>query len=397
MTAHQYDFLIIGGGIFGLSAAIELANRQHTVGLLNPDSIPHHLAASTDISKIIRMDYGSDEEYFRMAEAAIAGWEKWNDTLGESLYHETGFLLLCKEPLESGRQAFEYQSYRMLRSKGYTPERWDARQLQQQMPVIDTATYPEAVYSKRAGFAESGLVLEKLASYARSLGVGIHEHQTAVTLLKESGKVTGIKTREGAVFHAGQVIVAAGAHTPFLLPELSPYIRITGHPVFWLKPANPQPYTYPHLGVFAADISNSGWYGFPLHPKHGVVKVARHADGLIIHPDEDDRQVQPEEIADMRAMLRQTLPDLATAPLVYTRRCLYTDTLDGHFWIDRHPEIGNLCVATGGSGHAFKMGPVLGPMIADVAEGKQHQWSDRYKWRHLDRDTQQQEEARRKG
>ena len=73
---------------------------------------------------------------------------------------------------------------------------------------------------------------------------------------------------------------------------------------------------------------------------------------------------------------------------------VYTDTLDGHFWIDRHPEIKGLTVGSGGSGHGFKMGPVVGEMIATVAEGGQHKWSDRYQWRELSKDTIQREEAR---
>ena len=63
-----YDFLIVGAGIFGLSAAIELRKRNYRVGILNPDTIPHHLAASTDISKAVRLEYGSDREYFEMTE-----------------------------------------------------------------------------------------------------------------------------------------------------------------------------------------------------------------------------------------------------------------------------------------------------------------------------------------
>lgn len=63
----NYDFLIIGAGIFGMTTAIELAKRKYKVGILNPNTIPHHLAASTDVTKIVRMEYGSDSEYFRMA------------------------------------------------------------------------------------------------------------------------------------------------------------------------------------------------------------------------------------------------------------------------------------------------------------------------------------------
>lgn len=61
----KYDFLIVGGGIFGITAAVELSKRKYKVGLINPDTIPHHLAASTDVTKAVCMEYGSDREYFR--------------------------------------------------------------------------------------------------------------------------------------------------------------------------------------------------------------------------------------------------------------------------------------------------------------------------------------------
>lgn len=106
----MYDFLIVGGGIYGITAAVELAKRKYKVGLINPDSIPHHLAASTDITKAVRMEYGSDKEYFKMAEICIDRWHGWNDFFNEKLYHEVGFLMLCKSHLES-----DYHSYEKMR------------------------------------------------------------------------------------------------------------------------------------------------------------------------------------------------------------------------------------------------------------------------------------------
>ena len=96
----------------------------------------------------------------------------------------------------------------------------------------------------------------------------------------------------------------------------------------------------------------------------------------------------------MGSFLKMTLPELVDAPLVHTRRCLYTDTLDGHFWIDNHPEIKGLSVSSGGSGHGFKMAPLLGEIAADVVEEKSHQFSQRFRWRHLTSNTLLFEEAR---
>ncbi len=389
-----YDFLIIGGGIFGLSAAIELAKRKYRVGLLNPDSLPHHLAASTDVSKIVRMEYGTDREYFRMAERSIGRWHEWNELLGEELYHEVGMLMLCRDRWEAARQPFEYSSYQQLQAHGYASEVLDAQALQQRFPAVNSQTYPHAHFNPRAGWVESGRVIEKLAAYGRSLGVEIHEGQTAEGFVIEKNRLQAVKTREGKSYPCGHAIVAAGAHTPYLLPELQPYMKATGHPVFWLKPRAPGLFQVPKLSVFTADIAHTGWYGFPWHPKQGIVKIAKHTDGMALHPDQDDRQITDAEVAEMRDFLAKSFPLLADAPLVYTRRCLYTDTLDGHFWIDQHPLVAGLSVSTGGSGHGMKMGPVLGEMTADMAEGKSHEFSARYRWRELGEKTPQAEEAR---
>ncbi len=388
------DFLIIGGGIFGLSAAVELRQRGHAVGLLNPGHIPHPLAASTDISKVVRMEYGADELYMDMAAESIDGWHRWNEEAGKVLYHETGFLLLCKQPMEQGQQTFERDSYQLLLQKGHAPERLSADEILKCYPALAKDVFVDGFYHKKAGYAESGRVVEWLAKKARQLGVEIHENQTAAHLLESQGRIIGIKTREGKRFYAGHVLVCAGAYSQLLVPTLKPYLKATGHPVFHLKPSHPALFSWPNLPVFAADISNSGWYGFPLHPHEGVLKVGNHGKGLELHPENDERAVTEADTLLFRRFLKETFPLLADDPIVFTRRCLYSDTLDGHFWIDRHPEKAGLTVAAGGSGHAFKMAPVLGNLIATAAEGGDHHWLPRFRWRHLKMDIKNEEAAR---
>ena len=390
----MYDFLIIGGGIFGLSTAVTLAQKKYKVGLLNPDTIPHHLAASTDISKVVRMEYGTDEQYFKMAEICIQRWQEWNDLFDQKVYHEIGCLMLTKTGFSEKRNAFEKASYDQLIQNGYPCERLNASSLTQKYPLFETEYYQDACYNPKAGFVESGLAIQLLARYARSLGVTIHERQTAAQFVTTNHRLQAVQTKEGKTFSCGQAIVAAGTNTPYLLPELQPYMKATGHPVFWLKPQNSLDFTADKLPVFFADIANSGWYGFPISTKNGVVKVAKHTAGLTLHPDKDDRIIKAEEIAEMRQFLKYTFPKLANAPLVYTRRCLYTDTLDGHFWIDHHPEIEGLSVSSGGSGHAMKMGPILGEITAAMVEKTPHPFLERFRWRHLSEDTVQAEEAR---
>lgn len=393
-TVKKYDVLVIGGGIFGVTAAVELAKRKYKVALLNPDALPHHMAASTDVTKAVRMEYGSDREYFRMAERSIGLWREWNNFFGKELYHEVGFLMLCRKSIESGEQSFEECSYKELLDNGYAVEHLSSLEIKKKFPAINAETYAEAIYNPVGGYANATLTIMALIAHARELGVHIHERQTVNSLDMVSGVLKGVGTVEDQRYAVDHVLVAAGAHTPMVLPELQPYMKSTGHPVFWLRPNDAKRFSGDNLPVFTADISNTGWYGFPYLEEQGIVKLAKHSNGSEIDPEKGDRQVTDAEVVEMRSFVGECFPELAKAPLVYTRRCLYTDTLDGHFWIDNHPTIKGLSVSSGGSGHGLKMAPILGPMAADIVEGKTHEFSNRYRWRHLTRDTVQVEEAR---
>ena len=67
------DVVVAGAGVFGATAAWELARRGHRVRLFDPGPIPYPTAASTDISKIVRLEYGPDDFYTELSERAIDG------------------------------------------------------------------------------------------------------------------------------------------------------------------------------------------------------------------------------------------------------------------------------------------------------------------------------------
>src|SRR5574341_38823 len=118
---NSSNIIVVCAGIFGVVAAGELRRRGHTVKLLDPGPLPHPLAASTDISKAVRMDYGSDDDYTRMAIDCIPIWRQWNQEFGATLYHEPGVLFLLRRPMEPGM--YEYESYRRALDHGYNPAR----------------------------------------------------------------------------------------------------------------------------------------------------------------------------------------------------------------------------------------------------------------------------------
>lgn len=358
-------FIVVGGGIYGLTAALELRQRGADVTLIDQGPIPHPLAESTDLSKAVRMDYGADETYCAQMERALVKWRE------SPLFHETGVMYLSRAELAPG--GFEHDSFQVLTRRGHVVHRMRPADLRTRFPAWNAGLFVDGYFHAQGGWAESGRVVAQLAADAREQGVTVRENVRALRLTAR-----GVLTPAGEL--EGHVVLASGAWTKRLLPELASCFVESGQPVFHLKPQNPSPFEAARFPTYGADIATTGWYGFPMHPS-GVLKIANHGPGRVLDPDTVNREVPVEQQAALRAFLKTAFPALHDAPLVATRTCIYCDTRDGHFWIARDPSRENVTVAAGGSGHAFKFAPLLGGWIADAAMGVANPELQRFRWR----------------
>jgi glycine/D-amino acid oxidase-like deaminating enzyme len=406
--------IVVGAGINGVTSAIELKKRGHEVVLVDSGPLPHQLAASTDISKAVRAAYGADEDYTALAERSIKLWREWNEEFGTKLYHQVGVMFVRRAEMRPGD--FEYESFELLKRRGHKVERMNAAKFWKRFPAWNSQLYRDGVLEIEAGYAESGRAVALLIERAKSASVKLYEGKFAA-LDEAGGRITGIVLEEqtrNRVISSGShrrersrgisqqhpdvtrpdpstslgmtrvaadaVVMAVGAWTPYLLPFTKNSFRATGQPVFHLKPSQPELFAAEHFPVFGADITTTGYYGFPI-TSDGVVKIANHGPGREMSPESSERAVTSNDENNLRKFLASTFPALANAPIVYTRVCMYCDTHDGHFWIARDPDREGLIVAAGDSGHGFKFAPVLGGIIADAVEGKDNPLLEKFRWR----------------
>ena len=373
----RQSILVLGGGCFGITAALELHARGWEVALIDQGRIPHPDAASTDISKVVRMDYGADEQHTAMGEASIVRWREWNTRWGETLFHEDGLLVMSRTPLRP--DSFEGDGFALLSARGHKLRRTSHEMLREKHPAWNANCFSDGYLNPEGGWVESGRVVARLATEARDAGVSVVENVAAPRLIFAGARCLGVESGSGERWLADCVLLAAGAWTPLLLPELQDVMWATAQSVFHFRPQDPRMFAPPEFPVWFSEIGSSGWYGFPANAD-GIVKVADHGPGRRVAASEP--RVMPEgEEARFRAFLRETFPSLAEAPVVATRVCLYCDTFDYAFWIDHVPRHPGLVVAAGDSGHGFKFTPILGGIIADVVERKPNSWTNRYRWR----------------
>jgi len=370
--------IVVGAGINGVTAAIELKKRGHEVTLVDPGPLPHPLAASTDISKAVRRAYGADEDYTALADRSIKLWRKWNEEYSVELYHEVGVMFVRRGEMKPGD--FEHESFKMLERRGHKIKRMNSPQLWKRFPAWNPELYRDGVLELEAGYAESGRVVATLIERAKSLSIELREGVRFSRLDEGDDHVGGIVLDDGQRIAANSVVVAVGAWTPYLLPFTKKFFRANGQPVFHLKPRQPELFASQRFPVFGADITTTGYYGFPVN-RDGVVKIANHGPGREMSPESPKRAVTAEDEGNLREFLSSTFPLLADAPIVYSRVCMYCDTHDGHFWIAPDPDRQGLVIAAGDCGHGFKFAPILGEIIADAVEEKPNPMLQKFRWR----------------
>jgi glycine/D-amino acid oxidase-like deaminating enzyme len=107
------------------------------------------------------------------------------------------------------------------------------------------------------------------------------------------------------------------------------------------------------------------YYGFPIFGQAGV-KVGEHHAGQPVTADTRTFEVDAGRLQRLSNYVRTTLP-ATRGEVLHAATCLYTNTPDQHFIIDRLPSYPHVIFAAGFSGHGFKFAILVGRILADLS------------------------------
>jgi sarcosine oxidase len=351
--------IIAGLGAMGSAAAFHLAHRGIRVLGFDRFAPPHTLGSSHGKTRIIREAYFEDPAYVPIVQRA---YQLWSDLEGEArttLLLKTGGLMIGRP--ESGVVAGARLS---AEGHGLEHEVLSAAEVIRRFPSLNPEADMIAVYEPRAGILFPEACVRAHLLLAQSHGAEIHTHEP---LLSWKANGTGVSvTTERATYNAEWLVISAGSWAAQLLTDLAPPLTVERQVQFWFDPTRAHATFSPtHCPVHLWEVDDHQLiYGLP--DLGEGVKVARHHRGVSGSPDSLNREIDAEEIADMRGLVQRFLPD-ADGAFRSAAVCLYTNTPDGHFWIDRHPAHANVLIASPCCGHGFKFASAVGEILADLA------------------------------
>lgn len=318
---------------------------------------PHAMGSAHSDTRMIRAAWYVGSPYVPLVRDASRRWKSLERSSGRTLLRTAGALMMGPE---DGR-VFAGGRLRDVARPHTGDILLSADEVVERFPWLRPDPGTVTIYEPGAAILSLEPGLEAMLEAAG--GADLRFDEPAV---RWSASAAGVRVRtERGEYPARRLAIAAGAWTPQLVPELSLPLEVERTVQYWFEPSGPHAATLAEGPAWVWELEGEGtWYGFP--PSARGLKAGMHFQaGRGTDVERVDREVGTTETEELRRLFGQYAPG-AAGPLAHASVCLYTNTPDENFILDRHPDHPGVVLFAGGSGHAFKFAPVLGSLMADL-------------------------------
>lgn len=360
-AARNSEIVVIGAGAFGGWTALYLREMGFSVTLVDQYGPGNSRATSGGETRQIRAAYGDREIYTRWVVEALDRWHAREAEWGKKLLFNTGQITLAREwtrELTETRKVFD-----RLRIAYDVIKRDDLTRRYPQMNIRDMDFAMSApgtgVLKAREGCVAVAQAFEKKGGRFVTAKAGLGR--------RSGGTLSDVTLSTGVTLSAQTFVFACGPWLPKVFPAVMGNKLQTPRRVvfFYGTPPGDERFAYPNFPAWSVDNA----YGFPSIEGKGF-KVVPTIDHVLVDPDTQEHTLTAEELRKGREFVAKWFPLLNNQPLVESKVCQREDSIDEHFIVTPHPEMSNVWLVGGGSGHGYKHGIMLGDYVAHRVVGK---------------------------
>ncbi|XP_028518961.1 peroxisomal sarcosine oxidase [Exaiptasia diaphana] len=347
--ADIYDVCVVGAGIEGSSTGRYAASRGKKTLLLEQFHLPHSRGSSHGTTRLVRHGYPSDVFANLMPEA----FEIWSDVekiAGKELIKRVGLFSTEVAPLNQLKSLATN-----VQNLGVPCEILSSADIKRKFPTFKLQGY-EGTFEPQGGFILANQALSAMQRQFVQFGGKLSDGEKVTKI--EPGSVVLIHTTKN-VYRAKSVIITAGKLWRALL-------------TYW-KPTNPEKFSiesgFPGFIIYGVE-DHDHVYGFPVFEYPGLLKVCHHGGIEISSPEAREEARKNEKFVErVSKFVTDHFDGIEPVPKII-EPCIYTITPDDSFVLDHHPSHKNIVIGAGFSGHGFKMAPLVGKILSQLALGE---------------------------
>ena len=350
------EVLVAGLGVMGSAAAHHAARLGARVIGIDQFSIPHDRGSSHGETRNIRQAIYESPGYVPLLRRAFALWRELEAESGRPLLRLTGRMMM-------GRPDGAAMSGALATARQYQLpiEVLSATEVRHRYPVFEPSDEMIGLFENEAGMLLVEPCLTSHLELARRRGAAIHFEETLLGWTP-SGRGVEVRTSR-TTYLTDRLVLALGAWLPNFLPTLP--LTIERQVLLWFEPRARREDFFPEVfPIYLWELGDITIYGVPFWGDG--LKMARHHGGQSCTADTVRRDIDTADIAMVRGPLERHMP-LGMGRFLRGQTCVYTNTPDRHFIIDRHPAHEAVIVASPCSGHGFKYATAVGEAAAQLA------------------------------
>lgn len=361
------EVIVVGAGIAGASTAFFLAKRGINTTLIEKQT---PAAGPTGMSSAICHAFYTSTELSKLAARGCELLKSLPELTGEpnNYFYEVGMLWTTGEnSADEWREAVE-------RIKGYDVkiEHLQPQDVKQFIPNYKLDDIVYGVWEPEYGYADAYGATNAFVAAGKRHGLSVKNNTRVTGILVKSGIVEGVRTKDGSVYNADQVVVAAGPWARPLISTLGIDLPLTveRHPIAVLDASTEKVKSLPV--AYFDELTCT--YGRP-EGKDTVLLGAWAGGGtgerqneqdhrdLVDNPDTYKEGMETEETVDILSQVIKRIPSMENLGLRPGYAGLYDMSPDDYPIIGPVGSIDGIWLICGSSGHGFKTGPSVGEEV----------------------------------
>lgn len=350
-TRRNYDAIVVGAGLHGLSCALWLAREGMSVLVLEKDHAGRH-ASGVNAGGVRRL--GRHDAEIPLSLKAMEIWHRIEEELGDPCgFNECGQVKVAENEDEArGLQA----RARRLGEIGYDHEEWiDEAELARLVPAIAPHCVG-AIVCRRDGAANPFRTVMAFRHAAVASGAAIREG-CRVMALNQEGSGWRVRTEAG-MFGGERIVNCAGAWGNLIAGYLGESVPMRAEALMLMITERLRPFLTPVLGTAGRVLSFKQF-------ENGTLLIGGGHRGRA-EPDRNRTALDFNGLRTSSRTVAKLFPQLRDVGVVRGWAGIEGMTPDAIPVIGPSSKAEGVYHAFGFSGHGFQLAPVTGLIMADL-------------------------------
>ena len=361
MNTKPWDAIVLGVGGMGSATLYHLARRGQRVLGLEQFGVAHEMGSSHGLTRIIRLAYYEDPAYVPLLRRSYELWRELESGAGEQLLHICGSLDCGPADNEVFTGAL-----RSCQQHDLPHEALGSAEITARWPGYRFPAATMGLFQPEGGFLRPEACIRAHVQAAQAHDASLRIGERVLDWQVGSDGLVQLRS-DDAVYQTKRLIISAGAWAAQLLPDLQTIACPERQVLLWLQPHEPQLFMPARFPVFNCMVDEGRYYGFPNFAGQGFKFGRYHHLVEAADPDALDRELVTDVDEQLLRDFAESYFPAAAGPTLLRKVCMFTNTPDEHFILDRHPQHDQVTFAAGFSGHGFKFASVIGEIMADLA------------------------------